>query len=359
MAKSSRISEDALLKHLQGQRPPAQRADTGGMILHTPPTGPSLSLEQMLAAESAAESAAAPVAPSAAPSPVSATDSGAAAASAAVAFDTVVTLDLARVDDSPYQSTADAGNRYDPESIDELAHTMATAGQEEPILVRPVGSRYELIAGHRRVRAARTLGWSTIRALVVQRGDREAHQSVLVHNEGRKDLCDYGKAKVYQRAKSESFVTTQDEIARMFATRQSHVSQRLAMLKLPAPILAMLEEQNDLFSMTTAANILALLKEYPDEEALLTQAVLRLKADNAPENSVRPWFLQVLQARLRPQRAARRRPKVVTDPAGRPLYTAALDGRVITVRLSAQDIDGDALLEKMVEFLKTNSADSE
>lgn len=350
IAKSNRLSEDALLKHLQGQRAPTQRTDTGGMILHTPPTGPSMSLEQMLAAEAAAE-------PVAAPAAAPLTPSAQGNVAAAVAFDTVVTLDLAKVDDSPYQSAADAGNRYDPESIDELAHTMATAGQEEPILVRPVGGRYELIAGHRRVRAARTLGWSSVRALVVQRADREAHQSVLVHNEGRKDLCDYGKAKVYQRAKAEGFVTTQDEIARMFATRQSHVSQRLAMLKLPAPVLGMLEENNDLFSMTTAATILALLKEYPDEEALLTQAVLRLKADNAPENSVRPWFLQVLQARLRPQRAARRRPKVITDVAGRPLYTAALDGRVITVRLSAQDVDGDALLEKMVEFLKLNAAE--
>ncbi|MEJ7804466.1 MAG: ParB/RepB/Spo0J family partition protein [Telluria sp.] len=269
----------------------------------------------------------------------------------------VYEIDVAMVDDSPFQTEEESRDRYDPEAIDELAHTIANAGQQEPITVRWINNRFQLIAGHRRIRAARSLGWVKIRALVVRKNDEAAEKSVMVHNEGRKDLSDYAKAKLYQRAKQKGYAKKQDEIAHMFATKQGSVSKRLAMLTLPGPILAMLEHQKDLFSMNTAAVIHELVAQYPSEVELVAKAVSRIKTEGAPEGSIRGWFAQMLQAskKLVISKPGVEKPKVITDPAGRQLYTAKREGRVITLRVSAPELDAEEILEKMVEFFQTSA----
>jgi ParB/RepB/Spo0J family partition protein len=270
--------------------------------------------------------------------------------------DRAIDIDVALVDDSPYQPEDESRDRYNPEGIDELAHTMANAGQQEPITVRRHGHRFELIAGHRRIRSARSLGWERIRALVVRKSDEEAEKSVMVHNEGRKDLSDYAKAKLYQRAKQKGYAKKQDDIAHMFATKQGSVSKRMAMLSLPRPVLDLLEKHNDLFGMNTSAVIHELITEYPSELELITKAVARIKHEGANESSIRGWVAQMLQAKTKTAaKPGRGKPKVITDPAGRQLYTAKLEGRVITVRVSAADLDADATMEKLVEFFQTEA----
>lgn len=265
-------------------------------------------------------------------------------------------IDVALVVDSPFQSEDDSIGRYDSESIDELAHTMANAGQQEPISVRWVDGKFELIAGHRRIRAARSIGWSRIRARIVKLDDTEAEKGLMVHNEGRKDNSDYAKAKLYARAKAKGYARTQDELAHMFATKQGSVSKRLAMLTLPQPILKMLDSQPDLISMGTAKTVLELIKEKPAELDLVVKAVERVKQMNAPENSIVGWVAQMAQARVKGETKTELRsakPKVITDPANRQLYTAKLEGRVITLRVSPlSDLDPEEELEQLVEYFQ-------
>lgn len=268
----------------------------------------------------------------------------------ALSGETIIDVDVNFVDDSPYQPR----NRYDPEELDKLAGMMTAAGQQEPIIVRRTGNRYQLIAGHRRIRAARTLGWVKIRATVVSKSDDEAELSTMVHNEGRENLCDYDKAKLYRRAKDRGFAKTQTEIAALFATSQSVVSKCMAMLELPPPFLALLEDQQDLFSHTTADVINDLLKNYPDEQALILQAVVRIK-EGAPEASVRGWISQMLTSRAKGARPNNKKPKVITDKGGRQMFTARLEGRVISVRISSLDVDSDAILEKLVGCLRESA----
>lgn len=262
------------------------------------------------------------------------------------------------VDDSPFQPEDQARDRYNSEGIDDLAHTMASAGQKEAIIVRKVNGRYELIAGHRRIRAARSLGWDKIKAIViVLNDDREAEKTVMVHNEGRKGLSEYAKAKLYLRAKEKGFAKTQSDIAHMFATNQGAVSKRLAMLDLPPPFIELLESKNDLFGMHTAATIHELIAEHPEETELIFKAVLRIKNDAATENSIRGWVSQMLQSRavLTHSKTGKLKPKVITDTAGRQLYTAKLEGRVITFRISAAELDASATLDAMVEYLQAEA----
>ncbi|ATQ79263.1 hypothetical protein CR152_32320 (plasmid) [Massilia violaceinigra] len=274
-----------------------------------------------------------------------------------VVIDELHDVDVDLVYDSPFQTEEDSIGRYDPESIDELAHTMANAGQQEPVVVRWVNGRFELIAGHRRIRAARSMGWTKIRARIVKLDDTAAEKGLMVHNEGRKENTDYKKAKLYARAKAKGYARTQDELAHMFATKQGSVSKRLAMLTLPEPILKMLDAKPDLIGMGTAKTIHELVEELPGEIDLVVKAVERIKEQNAPENSVRAWVAQMVQSRNKVHEKKRTdsKPKVITDPRNRQLYTAKLEGRVITLRVSAMELDPVEELALMVEYFQNKA----
>lgn len=255
---------------------------------------------------------------------------------------TELLLDL--IDDSPYQPRL----RYASETIDELAHTMASAGQEEPIQVRAVGSRYELISGHRRVRAGRSLGWTTIKALIVIKDDREAELATMVHNEGREDLSDFERGKLYKRAQEGGFAKSQTEIANLFGTSQAVVSKRLAMLELPQPILDLLETNPILFSYNCSNTIHALLKEYPGHIKLIEDATRRL-VEGADQNSIRGWVEQMIGIKDRKAKVSSK--KVITNDSGKQLFTATFDGRTVMIRISDPTVDVGMVQQKVSDTL--------
>lgn len=259
----------------------------------------------------------------------------------------VIDLPCDLIDDSPYQNP----NRiYDPEKLDELGGAMSTAGQGEPIQVRRKGDRYQLIAGHRRIRAARLRGWSRIKAVVLVMDDKQAELATLTHNEGRKDLSDFERGKAYQYA-IERGHGKQAQIAMLFATSTTNVSRCLSMLKLPKPIVSLLEAQPGLFGIKTTEIINQLLTNHPNEEDLIVQAVQRLKS-GATSASIKGWFEQMHKQAARAASPASNKAKVITNKSGRQLFTAKRDGRVITVRISASDVDADDTMLKVIESLK-------
>lgn len=350
-----KVDDKILIAHLQKERA-AQAAATSadaasGLILHTPPVGPNVSFDEMFAAEDARK-------PDATSLPV-VTNEGLAQVMKAkwelvnddmVEGNGLISIEL--IDDSPFQTPGDSAVRYAAEGIDELAHTMATAGQLEPVIVRRKGKRYELIAGHRRLRAARNLGWTELRAVLVKQDDAQAERSVMVHNEGRVGNCDYVKAKLYQRSLDRGFNKNQTDVARMFATSQTAVSRRLSMLTLPNQIIEILEEKNDLFSMDTAHAIKELVAKHPNPKDLeiIVRGVKRIRYEGATEASVKPWVtLMLTKGALSNDKPE---PKVIADAKGRKLYSAAVKGRDITINLSAKEIDADSVLARIVEFLQ-------
>lgn len=273
-------------------------------------------------------------------------------------WELVEDLDLALVIDSPYQLEEETNDRYDAESIGELGHSIASEGQREPIQVRRVGARYELISGHRRVRALRLIGRAVVRALVGDKSDEEAERALMVHNEGRKADPDFRKAVRYQRAKDKGYARTQKDIAAMFATQQPSVSKRLRMLDLPRPILAFLEKDPALFSMITASVILELLVSFPDEIEVITMAVEKIALKDIAEGSVKSWVVQTMAARKADsseESAADVNTRVVSDERGRSAYTLRLKGNMMTLRLHG-DANGQALLDEFAAYLKTRPA---
>src|ERR1700736_3621398 len=93
-------------------------------------------------------------------------------------------LPIAAIRPNPYQPR----DRFDEEGLGSLADSIREVGLLQPVLVRPAGDGYELVAGERRWRAARRAGLQVIPAIVRQTEDRQALESALVENLQRDDL---------------------------------------------------------------------------------------------------------------------------------------------------------------------------
>lgn len=121
----------------------------------------------------------------------------------------------------------------------DLATSLAAHGLLQPILVRPRGQDYELVAGERRLRAATKLGWESIPALVRPIEDKALLTVALVENLQRSDLNPIEEAEGYQRL-VEEFGFTQQQIAEAVAKDRSTIANALRLLQLPTSIRAML-----------------------------------------------------------------------------------------------------------------------
>lgn len=269
----------------------------------------------------------------------------------------VVELDPDLIDDSPFQGEAEEGQRYDPAGISELAQTIASEGQLSPIKVRRIGKRFELIAGHRRLRAVRMIK-RKILAIIYTLDDKSAERAVMVDNEGRQEKTDYQRAKLYRRALDQAYAKTQNDVAAMFATKAALVSRRLKMLTLPPQILALLETTPNLLSLTTADILLSLVAQYPDHLDIIAQAAARQSEPGATAASIKPWVAQMIAAKsLSAPSQSKANSKdmntrVITDASKRSAYTARLKGRVITLRVHSDEVDASTVLERVSEFLE-------
>lgn len=135
-------------------------------------------------------------------------------------------------------------NRYQPrtifnqDKIDELAQTIHTHGMIQPIVVRKVtdaDKKYEIIAGERRFRAVKQLGWEQIPALIRQMNDKETASVALIENLQREELTVIEEAKAYEQL-IKIHELTQEALAQRLGKSQSTIANKLRLLKLPDAI---------------------------------------------------------------------------------------------------------------------------
>lgn len=121
---------------------------------------------------------------------------------------------------------------FDEESILELAATIQTHGIIQPIVVRHNHGRYELIAGERRWRAVKSLGWPTIPAIVRVMNDAQTASAALIENLQREGLTPIEEAVAYQQL-LEIHGLTQESLAQRLGKGQSTIANKLRLLHLP------------------------------------------------------------------------------------------------------------------------------
>lgn len=124
---------------------------------------------------------------------------------------------------------------FDEAGLAELAASIQGSGLLQPIIVRAVGSRFELIAGERRWRAVQRLGWSKIPAIVRDFDDRTVLSLALIENLQRDDLSALDAARGYERLVTE-FKLAASEVARLVGKDRSTIANTLRLLKLPSNV---------------------------------------------------------------------------------------------------------------------------
>ena len=117
-------------------------------------------------------------------------------------------VDIDLIEPSPYQPRT----RFREEALDELARSIQASGIIQPLVVRPVGNRYQLIAGERRWRAAQRAGLQKVSVIVKHVPDELALEMTLVENIQREDLNAMEAARAFERLMDE-FHLTQEAVA--------------------------------------------------------------------------------------------------------------------------------------------------
>lgn len=145
--------------------------------------------------------------------------------------DRIVSLDVKEVNASKYQPRS----KFDAERLEELTRSIRAKGVVQPILVRKSKDGYEIIAGERRLRAAKSLGMETIPAIVKDADDLSLLELSLIENIQREDLNAMEEASAYQRLISD-FSFTQEMISQALGKDRSTVANMLRLLTLPRKV---------------------------------------------------------------------------------------------------------------------------
>jgi ParB family chromosome partitioning protein len=141
------------------------------------------------------------------------------------------------VDPNPRQPRT----RFREESLQELAQSIRATGVIQPIVVRPLGSRFQLIAGERRWRAAQRAGLHRIPAIVREVPDHQALEMTVVENLQREDLNPVEQARAFETLIT-TFGLTQEEAASRTGKDRATIANSLRILKLEDQILTLLED---------------------------------------------------------------------------------------------------------------------
>lgn len=143
----------------------------------------------------------------------------------------IIEIKLDEIKVNPFQPR----KSFKEEEIKELAQSISNFGLIQAITVREKDDFYELIAGERRLRAAKYLNKKTIPAVIKDLGDQEVAEIALIENLQRKDLSFLEEAQAYQKLLKD-FNLTQKELAKRLSKSQSTISNKLRLLNLETEV---------------------------------------------------------------------------------------------------------------------------
>src|ERR1700719_1571855 len=204
-------------------------------------------------------------------------------------------VDIDLLDPSPYQPRT----RFREEALEELARSIKASGIIQPLVVRPIAGRFQLIAGERRWRAAQRAGLTKVSAIVRQVSDELALEMTLVENIQREDLNAIETARAFDRL-MEEFQLTQEAVAERTGKDRATVANAVRLLKLEPTIQEWIEE-----GKLTAGHGRALL-------AVLDAALRMRYAHRAARGGL--TVRQIERLASRHARARKEKPEIQVDP---------------------------------------------
>jgi ParB family chromosome partitioning protein len=242
---------------------------------------------------------------------------------------------------------------FEAGGLEELAASIRTSGVIQPIIVRRIGTGYQLIAGERRWRAARQAGLDRVPAIVREASDAESLELALVENLLREDLNPMEEAEAYRQL-LQQFGWTQEQLGQRIGRDRTSVANVLRLLRLPEEIQADL--RGGRLTMGHARALLA-LSSAADQLKLRDDILAHDWSVRATEDSVRA----VERSATTPRTPRRRR--------GHPPELAALEQTLQRALMTRVTIIGTARrgkieiafanaeeLERLAEMLSQQSA---
>lgn len=150
----------------------------------------------------------------------------------------IILLAVDEVYDNPFQPRRD----FSESEITSLAESLKQHDMLQPILVRKIGQNYQLIAGERRLRAARQAGWTHVPAQVREADDRLVAELAIVENLQRQDLNAIEKALSFQRY-IEQHNCTQEDLAQRIKVDRATIANMMRLLELPQEVKQAISEK--------------------------------------------------------------------------------------------------------------------
>ncbi len=160
--------------------------------------------------------------------------------------------------------------KFDETALKELATSIKEHGVIQPIIVRKIGEKFEIIAGERRYKASALAGLTKIPAIIRNLDDKEASKVALLENLQRKDLTAIEEARTYQKI-LELDSMTQEELGKTMGKSQAAIANKLRLLSLTDEVQEAL--LNDQISERHARSLLAI--ENPNEQVEMLNRVIR------------------------------------------------------------------------------------
>lgn len=179
---------------------------------------------------------------------------------------------------------------FDDQALKELAVSIKEHGVIQPIIVRKIGEKYEIIAGERRYKASSLVGLTTIPAIVKNLDDKESSKVALIENLQRRDLTPIEEARTYQKILDIDDLT-QEQLAKTMGKSQSSVANKLRLLTLPDEVQqALLKEQiserhaRSLINLSDRNKQIELLNEIVTNRLPVREVDERIKKMNEESN---------------------------------------------------------------------------
>lgn len=173
---------------------------------------------------------------------------------------------------------------FDEEALRELSASIKEHGVIQPIIVRQIDNKYEIIAGERRYKAASLAGLTTIPAIIRNLDDKESSKVALIENLQRRDLNAIEEARTYEKILAIDHNITQEGLARSMGKSQAVIANKLRLLSLPEEVQeAILKDQiserhaRSLLTLKDSRSQIEMLNKIRNERLTVRELDLEIK----------------------------------------------------------------------------------
>lgn len=256
---------------------------------------------------------------------------------------------LDKIDPNPFQPR----RKFREDEISSLAESIQENGLIQPISLRQVGPRYQIVYGERRWRAHKQLGMASIEAMLVEMTDEQMAIVGLIENIQREDLSDYeiGMSLIQMQ----QFFKTRTEMAKVTGINREDMYRYLAFGDLPAWLRAQLDKNPRLFSRVSATQIKAAINEYGNIDrfgSVLESAIAMIEAGKLLQTQVGAY----LSSRLSEKPKTTPRPLVSLMKNGKRVGSFERTPKGWSIKLKPESMTAaqETALENLLEEIGRN-----